>query len=117
MNKRRLGENYEEIAVNYLKNQGVKILHRNYRTALGEIDIIGEEKEYYLFVEVKYRKNADFGYPYEAVTYAKQKKICQVAKNFCYREKVKKAIRYDVISICNDKIDWYRNAFYHIGSF
>lgn len=117
LNKRRIGTSYEIIAANYLKEQGVRILEKNYRLPQGEIDLIAEDKDCVIFVEVKYRKTADFGYPYEAVSKAKQYKICQIARQFVYSRRIRKQVRYDIISICGDRIHWYQNAFEHTGQY
>ena len=74
MNKRKTGTAYEVIAADYLKKQGVQIIEMNYRISRGEIDIIGKEKDTLVFIEVKYRKNASYGYPWEAISVEKQKK-------------------------------------------
>lgn len=113
MNKRKVGKFYEETAVLYLEQQGLRILEKNYRTAQGEVDIIAETLEYVVFVEVKYRKNALFGQPWEAVSKAKQQKICKVARQFCYTGKIKKQVRFDVISICGEEIFWFQDAFFY----
>ena len=114
MNRRITGKNYEDIAQEYLKKQGIRILARNYRGFQGEIDLIGEDREYLIFIEVKYRKDNSYGEPWEAVSKAKQKKICKVARQFCYTKNRNKQIRYDVISICGDEIFWFQDAFLHI---
>lgn len=114
MNRRTTGKNYEEIAEKYLKDQGIRILKKNYRTSYGEIDLIGEDSGYVIFFEVKYRKDASYGQPWEAVSKAKQKKICRVARQFCYTGKIRKQIRYDVISICGEEIIWFQDAFFHM---
>ena len=114
MNRRTTGKNFEEIASQYLEKQGLKILVKNYRCFQGEIDLIAENSEYVIFVEVKYRKDNTYGEPWEAVSKAKQKKICKVARQFCYTKNVKKQIRYDIISICKEEIFWIQDAFFHI---
>lgn len=116
MNTRKTGAEYEELAADYLKQQGIRILERNYRNRIGEIDLIGRDKEYLIFFEVKYRKNLKTGSPAEAVTAAKQKKICRVADYYRLTHGIGEfcAVRYDVISICNMEITWYQNAFSHI---
>lgn len=114
LNRRKIGKSYERIAENYLQEQGITILERNYRTSQGEIDLIVEDSRYVIFIEVKYRKDASYGQPWEAVSKRKQQKICRVARQFCYTGKIKKQIRYDVISICGEEIHWFQNAFFHI---
>ena len=75
MNRREIGTAYEEAAAVFLEGKGVRILEKNFRCREGEIDLIGRDGEYLVFFEVKYRKNADAGFPAEAVGIAKQKKI------------------------------------------
>ena len=114
MNRRITGKNYEEIAQEYLKKQGIKILEKNYRNYQGEIDLIGEDSECIIFIEVKYRTDNTYGEPWEAVSKGKQKKICKVARQFCYTRNMKKQIRYDVVCICGDEIFWFQDAFLHM---
>ncbi|MGN0308421.1 MAG: YraN family protein [Lachnospiraceae bacterium] len=115
MNRRKLGTAYEQLAVGYLMDQGINILERNYHSSHGEIDIVARDGDTLVFFEVKYRKNADFGQPWEAVAYPKQKRICQAAREYCYKRKIVSQVRYDVISILGDEIEWYKNAFLHMG--
>ena len=116
MNRKKTGTAYEEIAADYLVKQGIRIVEKNYRITQGEIDLIGEEQEYIIFIEVKYRKTASYGYPWEAVSIHKQRKICNVARQYCYSKKIRKQIRFDIVSICGDEISWYPNAFGYAGA-
>ncbi|MDR1017265.1 MAG: YraN family protein [Lachnospiraceae bacterium] len=116
MNKRTIGAYYEQKAIEYLKSIGYRIIETNYRCHLGEIDIIGKDKEYLAFIEVKYRKKESQGYPYEAVNYVKQRKISKVASHYIITHK--KAFdypcRFDVISIFDKEIELFKNAFDYI---
>lgn len=116
MNTRKTGTEYEEKAAAYLQEQGIKIIEKNYRNRIGEIDLIGRDNEYLIFFEVKYRKSLKSGNPAEAVTYGKQKKICKVADYYRLTHGIGEfcAIRYDVIAICDNEITWYKNAFSHV---
>lgn len=116
MNTRKTGAEYENLAEEYLKKRGIRILEKNYRNRKGEIDLIGRDKEYLIFFEVKYRKSSKNGNPAEAVNFYKQKKICQVADYYRLMHGIGEfcAIRYDVIAICDEEITWYQNAFEHI---
>ena len=67
MNTRKKGAEYEQTAIEYLQRQGVEILEHNYRNRRGEIDIIGKDGDYTVFIEVKYRKDSAAGQPAEAV--------------------------------------------------
>ena len=80
MNTRQTGNVYEQIAADYLEKHGMRILERNFRRGRnGEIDIIGRDGKYLVFVEVKYRAGTEKGSALEAVTPTKQKMICEVA--------------------------------------
>ena len=114
-----IGKYGEDIASKYLKDKGYKIKERNYRTFLGEIDIICEYKGNIIFVEVKTRNSDKFGYPEEAINLAKQRKIIKNA--LCYLSRYHlwgKNCCFDVvlISISSHKdikrIKHIRNAFY-----
>lgn len=113
MNKREVGAAYEEAAAVFLEKNGVRILERNFRCRQGEIDLIGREGEYLVFFEVKYRKNADAGFPAEAVGTVKQRKICRAAKYYLYRKHYGESVpvRFDVIAVCAERVNWYQNAF------
>jgi len=90
----------EDIAGQYLKKQGYKILECNYRCRYGEIDLIARDGETIVFVEVKSRRSAAFGEPEASVGLAKQKKISTVA--LCYLEEKHlhdRPARFDVVSI------------------
>ena len=65
----------EALAVRRLKKAGYKIIETNYRTRLGEIDIIAKDKDTIVFVEVKSRRSVHFGNPKQAITLQKQKII------------------------------------------
>lgn len=116
MNKRRIGQEKEKEAAEYLESRGVEILQFNYRNRSGEIDIIAKDKEYLVFVEVKYRYNTDKGSPLEAVDMHKQRQICKVANYYRMTHGIGDftPIRYDVVGIEGDKITWIPNAFYHV---
>ena len=87
----------------FLKKQGYRILEKNYRVPVGEVDIIAEHKKTVVFVEVKSRADEEYESPIEAVTPHKQHKIIQTAQIFLARNKiVDRAIRFDVVSISGD---------------
>ena len=113
MNKREVGSKYENIAVSYLQEQGYTILEQNYRNRIGEIDIIAKQNDIVVFVEVKYRKTASFGYLEEAVSFSKQKIIRKVAEFFLAGEQLSldTECRFDVIAILGEEINHIENAF------
>lgn len=99
---KRIGAEAEEFAAQYLVNQGFKILEKNLSFAFGELDLVALDKKTLVFVEVKYRRHLDFGYPYESVGKSKQKKIILAAKAYLARYKVLPFCRFDIISLHGD---------------
>ena len=120
MNKRELGDVRETLACRYLEEQGARIIKRNYRCRLGEIDIIAKDGAYLCFIEVKYRSDDKFGEPEAAVNYKKQKRICKVSKFYLYSnyKSTDIPIRYDVVAISQSDhmltFKWIKNAFDYI---
>ena len=111
-NNKVLGNSGEEIALKYLKNNGYKILFSNFKTQIGEIDIIAKENGVIVFVEVKTRTSNYFGLPREAVNAHKQYKIRQVATQYLKKySDVDNACRFDVIEILEGKITHLKNCF------
>lgn len=116
-NKREVGALYEQLAGQYLEQQGYKILQYNYRCPIGEIDIIAREEEYLVFCEVKYRKTAKQGMPQEAVTIKKQKTISKCAQYYLMKHPFgMTSVRFDVVAIDGSKnqgetVTLIRNAF------
>lgn len=94
-----LGHKGEEIAVDYLKKKGYTVLHRNYRTPLGEADIIAKDKNIIVFIEVKARSSDAFGQPYEAVNHRKQEKLKKIALYYLKHHQIESPVRFDVVSI------------------
>ncbi|MDD2973450.1 MAG: YraN family protein [Lachnospiraceae bacterium] len=117
INRRTIGAEKENTAIAYLEKNGMKIVAHNYRNKQGEIDIIGYHEGYLVFVEVKYRRDDKKGAPEEAVDSRKQRIICKVADYYRYCHNIGdfNPIRYDVVAICGNEINWYQNAFWHMG--
>lgn len=122
MNKRGFGSIGENMAADYLKSTGFKIIARNYRCGrLGEIDIIAVENEFLCFIEVKTRTSNLYGSPIEAISYEKRRKIISVAWSYIKQNSMNGAnMRFDVVEITGkkvnnefkaDKINLIRSAF------
>ncbi len=115
MDSKNLGQIGEDIASAYLEGQGYEILERNFRSSIGEIDIIAKDGETLIFIEVKTKSNKDFGLPQEMVTSKKQHKLIKVAYSYL-KEKNLEDIpwRIDVVAITKNKngnqIELIRNA-------
>jgi len=108
-----IGKSAEDKAADYLIKQGFNIIDRNFSAKTGEIDLIALNNLTLVFVEVKFRKSAQFGQPYETVTRNKQQKIIRTAQTYLQKHKkhANKACRFDIISILNNDITWLKHAF------
>lgn len=100
-NNTEKGKMGESIAENFLIDKGYKIIKKNFKFGReGEIDLIATHKDAYVFIEVKARKNYDYGDPLYSITPKKQKLIRRAAEGFLYVNKiVDKECRFDVITI------------------
>ena len=108
------GKKGEEEAVLYLKEQGYQILHTNWRHKHLELDIIAQDGPFLAIIEVKTRKNADFGEPETFVNKPKQQKIIRAAHEYVQEFAIETELRFDIISINNEtrQIEHIKRAFY-----
>jgi putative endonuclease len=111
-----LGKKGEELAIAQLRALKYKIIERNFKCALGEIDIIAREKDMLVFVEVKTRRTKDFGGPAAAVNQRKQRQLSRVALTYLNLKKlVEMPARFDVVAVelipPAPHIEIIRNAF------
>jgi putative endonuclease len=97
MNRR--GEPAENLAVAFLEREGLRILERNYRCKLGEIDLVAQNDETLVFVE--------------GITPAKRARVIRAAKHYLVRHKIDKACRFDVVLVTgsDQRIEWLPGAF------
>ena len=110
----------EKKAVEHLEKMGYRILFHSYRAMGAEIDIIAADGDVLCFVEVKTRKNKDFGYASQAVDRRKQQKMILGARCFLNQNKMYHNFRFDVIEVygevrssgfCVSEINHIKNAF------
>ena len=110
--KKLLGRAGEIKASEFLKKNGLKVLETNFKTHIGEIDIIALDGEELVFVEVKTRTDEDFGSPSEAVNRKKQEKYFKVASEYLIKnKKTDSPCRFDVVEICDGQINHIKDAF------
>ena len=113
---KELGDWGEQIAVDYLIGNNIKIVGRNIRTSYGEIDIIGQKDGVIIFFEVKTRRTEKFGNPEDAVNYKKREHMRNSALDFMQSNlNLEMDWRIDVIAIFvgeKNKIEirWVKNA-------
>ena len=113
-----LGDSGENLAAEYLRGIGFKILERQHSSRIGELDLIARDDDTIVFVEVKTRKSTMAGLPVEAVTPQKQLQITRAALVYLKQNGLLECrTRFDVVAILlpddSDKpqITHYRNAF------
>lgn len=105
-NTRANGINGENVAARYLVKNGFCIVEKNYRYKHCEIDIIVKKDNCIHFVEVKYRKNNNFGYPESFVSNDQKARIKLAAEDYIYKTKWSEKIAFDIISIEKTKSDF-----------
>ena len=112
-NKRQIGSNYEQKAMQYLQDCGYHILEKNYRNRCGEIDIIATKGGDLIFVEVKYRKTSAAGFSLEAIDQRKTARIRRTAQVYLWKHRYPETqpCRFDAVGIDGDRILHMRNAF------
>ena len=117
MQKNNIGMYGERCVARFLRDKGYKILSANYRTRLGEIDIIACDSKYIMFVEVKTRGENSIALPREFVDNSKQKKIISTANIYMSTYNTELQPRFDVAEVYLDKkgklkeINYIDNAF------
>ncbi|MDX1391040.1 MAG: YraN family protein [Rheinheimera sp.] len=115
MNK--LGQQYEQLAAEYLQRQGLQLLQRNYQCKAGEIDLVMQHGTSLVFVEVKYRASAAFGGAIAAVTASKQQKLLRACRWYLQQHQLSdKPCRVDVLAIEGQApfhYQWIKNAISH----
>jgi len=94
-----LGVEGENLAVRFLTKKGYSVIQRNHKTPFGEIDIIARDGDTIVFIEVKTRRDAMFGYPFEAVTKRKIRKLKNSALFYLKKQRRESRARFDVLSI------------------
>ena len=95
-----VGKFGEDVAVKYLKQNGYKILDRNFSCKRGELDIVALQKKQIVFIEIKARTSIEYGLPKEAVTKKKSEHIYKTAEYYLYTRNLEKEdTRIDVIEV------------------
>lgn len=106
------GRRGEDRAVAFLRASGYRILERNFRCKLGELDIVARDGDALVFVEVRTRSHARQGSALEAVGAAKQRQVARVAGYYLASRRMEGApCRFDVVGITGERIELVRDAF------
>lgn len=107
------GAEAEARAAEYLVRQGLKVIGRNFRCRLGEIDLIARDGETLVFVEVRSRRNAGYGGALASVDGRKQQRLIAAAQYYLARQAYLPPCRFDVVALegAAQVVHWVRNAF------
>lgn len=95
-----LGRTGEQIAVDHLTERGMRVIERNWRCRLGEIDIVANDGDDTVFVEVKTRTSDRYGHPFEAITRVKLARLRRLAVAWCAEtDAAPHRIRLDAVAV------------------
>jgi putative endonuclease len=107
------GQHGEELAVQWYLRGGYKVIARNWRCAIGEIDLIVCRGRQLVVAEVKARKSTAYGVPALAVSVAKQQRLRRLAACWLAENRTERSVdvRFDVVAITGDVVEVYEAAF------
>lgn len=111
--RQALGAAAEVAALAHLRAAGLRLLERNARFRVGELDLVMREGDTIVFVEVRLRRHAGFGDGFDSVDHRKRLKLARAAQLWLLRHPAlaDAPCRFDVVSIGAGVPDWCRNAF------
>lgn len=111
-----MGQEAEDVARRHLEKKGYKLRTTNYRTRVGEVDLILDHGDTLVFVEVRERSSNAYGTPAETVTLKKQKRIAKAALMFIKAHRLTdRNLRFDIVSVQNGNVAHIENAFVPTG--
>lgn len=108
------GVQAERRAAQYLQQQGLQLITQNYRGRFGEIDLIMKDGIALVFIEVRLRRNADFGGAAASIDARKQQRIIRTAQQYLATLSHLPACRFDVVLMDNTQggeLQWLKHAF------
>jgi putative endonuclease len=109
------GQHAEDSALAYLQAQGLRLIERNYRCRLGEIDLIMLDGAGLVFVEVRYRSSDRYGGALESVDARKRVRIVSAASHYLASKRIDRPARFDVVALSPGigrlAVQWVKDAF------
>ena len=118
MDRRQIGQSAEDIAANFLQAQGVRLLLRNYRRRLGELDLVACEGDILLIIEVRTRASEQYGGAAASIDLQKRRRIICAAQQLLQERKdlAQLRARFDVVVVWNPgtpepRVEWIKHAF------
>jgi len=94
-----------------LRRQGLKPVAQNYRGRFGEIDLIMQDGATLVFIEVRLRRNADFGGAAASIDARKQQRIIRTAQQYLANLAQLPPCRFDAVLLDDNGVQWLKNAF------
>ncbi len=118
LTRKQSGDFAEQLACDYLQKQGLTLITKNFTSKYGEVDLVMKDTKQAntVFIEVRYRKNQQFGGAATSVTPQKQQRITKTALYYMQQHEPTASVRFDVIAIDGDikgdyNLNWIVNAF------
>jgi putative endonuclease len=113
----QIGQQKENQVCDHLISQGLQLIMQNYRCKLGEIDLIMKDKDTLVFIEVRHRKQNDYGNGLESITKTKQRKIIRTAQHYLQTHELdnKFSCRFDAVitgQTTSQQFLWIKDAFW-----
>ncbi|MEY4592500.1 MAG: hypothetical protein RIR18_1395 [Pseudomonadota bacterium] len=108
------GKAAEQIAAEFLQDQGLVLVARNFRVRGGEVDLICRDGPTLVFVEVRLRRHDGYGGALESITYRKQQKVIMAARHYLVRLGRDYPCRFDCVLLSDlswRTLEWIRDAF------
>ena len=106
----QLGRQGEQLALQFLHDQGLIHVESNFRRPFGEIDLIMQDHGTLVFVEVRSRAKSRFGGAAASITAAKQRRLVLAAQAYLQRYHVAPPCRFDAVAIDSGAIQWLKNV-------
>ena len=114
LTSKQTGDVWEAAARRWLESKGQHFVAANVRERGGEIDLIMRDGKTTVFVEVRYRRSAQFGGAAASVTWSKQHKLLQTARLWLARHNGSfdtVDCRFDVLAFTGNDVEWFKDAF------
>ncbi|MEN6586666.1 MAG: YraN family protein [Sulfuricella sp.] len=107
----QLGQEAENLSAEFLQRQGLRLVARNYRCRMGEIDLVMDDRGTLVFVEVRLRSNKHFGGAGASITAHKQGKLVRAAQHYLQQQAVQPPCRFDAVLLDGGRLEWIKDAF------
>jgi putative endonuclease len=107
------GSGAEARALEYLQGHGLRLLARNWRCKLGELDLVMQDGETVAVIEVRSRARSDYGAAAETIDARKQARLIRATRLWLAQrpQLAERPLRFDVVTFDADALEWRREAF------